>query len=338
LEPTEIDQSIVSAGLRRGEGLRILITGGTGFVGTHLVRFLKSRDSQISVIASGNRANREPAVQYYELDIRDAGRVRTVIRETNPQQLYHLAGVAAVDASWADPRRTYEINVFGALNVFDAAMSLPVPPSILNISTSQIYAPATGILTEESPLRPANPYAASKAMAELLVPQYRDLAGGRIITARPFNHTGPGQPSNFVLPAIAKQFAEMELGWRPPKLRVGNIMVRRDFTDVRDVVRAYAILLEKGRTSELYNVCSGSAVLLSDVIRMFEETSGIEVTTEIDPEKVRTGEISEIYGDPRKLQAETGWNREIPLRKTVEDMLNYWRSQCESQNVISTSG
>ena len=289
------------------------------------------------MIASGNGPPPEPGVQYYELDIRDADRVRSVIRETNPQQIYHLAGVTAVDVSWANPRRTYEINIFGAWNLFDAAMSLPAPPRILNISTSQVYAPATEILTEESALQPANPYAASKAMAELLVPQYRDFAAGGIITARPFNHTGPGQPPNFVLPAIAKQFAEMELGFRPPKLHLGNITVGRDFTDVRDVVRAYAMLLEKGRTSEVYNVCSGEAVLLSDVIKIFEEISGIEITTEIDPDKVRPREVAEIYGDPRKLQAETDWNREISLRKTVQDLLHYWRVQCAGRSAISSS-
>jgi GDP-4-dehydro-6-deoxy-D-mannose reductase len=312
--------------------LRILITGGTGFVGAYLVRFLQSRDSQISVLASGNPSTREPGVQYHEVEIRDAERVRSLVREVNPDQIYHLAGVTAVDVSRANPRLTYEVNVFGALNLFEAAMSLPAPPRILNISTSQVYAPASGILTEESRLRPDNPYAASKAMAELLAAQYRERAPGGIVTARSFNHTGCGQPPNFVLPSIAKQFAEIESGLRPPKLSLGNVAVRRDFTDVRDVVRAYAMLLDQGRTSEVYNVCSGTAVLLSDVIRMFQAVSGLDVTLETDQRKVRLTEVAEIYGDPGKLQAETGWQRQIPLQKTVEDMLNYWRSQCRSRD------
>jgi GDP-4-dehydro-6-deoxy-D-mannose reductase len=273
-------------------------------------------------------------VQYHEVEIRDAERVRSLVREVNPDQIYHLAGITAVDASWTHPRLTYEVNVFGAQNVFDAAMNLPAPPRILNVSTSQVYAPACGILTEESRLRPDNPYAASKAMAELLVFQYRDRAPGGIITARSFNHTGCGQPPNFVLPSIAKQFAEIELGLRPPKLNLGNIAVRRDFTDVRDVVRAYCMLLEKGRTSEVYNVCSGTAVLVSDIIKMFQAISGIDITIEIDADKVRPREVAEIYGDPGKLQADTGWHRQIPLKKTVEDMLNYWRSQCRSRDTI----
>jgi GDP-4-dehydro-6-deoxy-D-mannose reductase len=315
--------------------LRILITGGTGFVGAHLVRFLKSRDSQISVLASGGRAVGEPGVQYHEVDIRDAEGVRSVVREVNPDQIYHLAGITAVDFSWTHPRLTYEVNVFGAQNLFDAALNLPVPPRILNISTSQVYAPASGSLTEESPLRPDNPYAASKAMAEMLAALYRDRTSGGIITARPFNHTGCGQPPNFVLPSIAKQFAEIESGLRPPKLNLGNIAVGRDFTDVRDVVRAYWMLLESGKTSEVYNVCSGTAILLSDIIGMFQTISGIDITIEIDPDKVRAREVTEIYGDPGKLQAETGWQRQISLQKTVEDMLNCWRSQCRSQDSLA---
>jgi len=321
--------------------LRILVTGGTGFVGGHLIRFLKSQDSQIFVLASGNRhIPNAPGIQYHAVDIRDGERVHSVVRDVNPEQIYHLAGITAVDLSWTHPRLTYEVNVFGAQNLFDAAMNLPVPPKILNISTSQVYASASESLTEDSPLRPNNPYAASKAMAELLVAQYQDRAGGGIITARPFNHTGPGQSPNFVLSSIAKQFAEIESGLRPPQLKLGNVDVGRDFTDVRDVVRAYSMLLEKGKASEVYNVCSGSAVLLSDIIKVFQAVSGTEVTIEIDPEKVRPNDAAEIYGDPRKLQAAIGWDREIPLEKTVEDTLNYWRSQCRSRSSdsMSTSG
>jgi GDP-4-dehydro-6-deoxy-D-mannose reductase len=139
------------------------------------------------------------------------------------------------------------------------------------------------------------------------------------------------------LPSIAKQFAEIELGLRPAKLSLGNIAVGRDFTDVRDVVRAYGMLLEKGRTSEVYNVCSGIPVLLSEVIRMFESISGIDITIEVDPKRVRTNEVEQIYGDASKVQAETGWRREVPLKKTAEEMLKYWRERCRSRDEIPTS-
>jgi GDP-4-dehydro-6-deoxy-D-mannose reductase len=308
--------------------LRILITGGTGFVGAHLLQFLQTQDqdNEIFVLASGKPPSREPGVEYHEADIRDADAVRSLLREVNPGQIYHLAGITAVDVSWANPRLTYEVNVFGALNVFEAAMNLPLPPRILNVSTSQVYAPAVGALSEESALRPANPYAASKAMAELLVAQYRPCQTGGIVTVRPFNHTGCGQPPKFVLPSIAKQFAEVELGLRPPKLSLGNLNVMRDFTDVRDVVRAYALVIEKGRSSEVYNVCSGTPVLLSDIVLMFQRISGVKVTIDTDPHKVRSAEFAKIYGNPGKLESETGWQSEIDLEETVRDMLNYWRS------------
>ncbi len=278
------------------------------------------------MLAPGKPTSPEPGVEYHEADIRDARVVRSLLREINPGQIYHLAGITAIDVSWADPRVTYEVNVFGALNLFEAAMNLPMPPRIVNVSTSQVYAPASGALTEESPLRPGSPYAASKAMAELLVAQYRDRETGGIITVRPFNHTGCGQPANFVVPSIAKQFAEIELGRRPPKLSLGNVHVGRDFTDVRDVVRAYAAVLEKGGRSEVYNVCSGTPVLLLDIIQMFERVAGIDITIDVDQNKVRPAEVAEVYGDPGKLRAATGWLREIPLEKTIGDILAYWRS------------
>jgi GDP-4-dehydro-6-deoxy-D-mannose reductase len=284
------------------------------------------QDHEIFVLAPGKPTPPEPGVEYHEADIRDANAVHLLLREIKPGQIYHLAGVTAIDVSWKNPRLTYEVNVFGALNLFEAAMNLPQPPRILNVSTSQVYASVAGALTEESSLRPCSPYAASKAMAELLVSQYRDREAGGILTVRPFNHTGCGQPPNFVLPSIAKQFAEIEKGSRPPKLSLGNLNVRRDFSDVRDVVRAYASVLEKGRTSEVYNVCSGTPVLLSNIINMFQTASGIEVTVDIDPNKVRPGEPATVLGDPGKLKAETGWQPEIALQETLKDMLNCWRS------------
>jgi GDP-4-dehydro-6-deoxy-D-mannose reductase len=277
-------------------------------------------------------------VRYYEVDIRDTQQVRSVLREVKPEQIYHLAGVSAVDVSWTDPRSTYEVNVLGAHNLFEAATDLAAPARILNVSTSQVYAPSSGCLTEECPLRPDNPYAVSKAMAELLVPLYRDRAIGGIITVRPFNHTGIGQVPNFLIPSIAKQFAEIEFGLRPPKLSVGNLRVRRDFMDVRDVVVAYAMLLAHGKPFEVYNVCSGTPVLLSEVVKMFRSISGIDVTIEIDHDKVRSKEIEIICGDARKLEHEIGWRREIPLQKTLEDMLNFWRAQCRNRAASAPFG
>lgn len=309
---------------------RFLITGGTGFVGAHLVQLLKSNASasKIAVMASGGsgpRTEAQSGVEHYDVDIRSAEDVRSVVQNVSPTHICHLAGISAIDASWNSPRLTFEVNVVGAYNLFEAAMSLASPPRILNVSTSQVYARAEGVLTEKSPVSPGSPYAASKAMVELLVVQYRKYSAGGILTARSFNHTGPGQSPNFVLPSIAKQFAEMEDGLRPRKLTVGNIDVKRDFTDVRDVVLAYVALLNRGRIGEAYNVCSGSAVRLADLIREFEAASGIAVEIETDTARLRPNEVSEILGDSTKIRAETGWSPQIPLKKTIQDLLDYWR-------------
>jgi GDP-4-dehydro-6-deoxy-D-mannose reductase len=307
---------------------RVLITGGTGFVGTHLIRFLKSHGSNIAVIASGDGTSwQEPEVDYYVVDIRRAADVRSVVHNVSPTLVYHLAGISAVDVSWDNPRLTFEVNVTGAYNLFEAAMSLPSLPRILNVSTSQVYAASDMTLSETSLVSPDNPYAASKAMAEMLRVQYRKRIGGGIVTARSFNHTGPGQTPNFVLPSIAKQFAEMEAGLRPRRLTAGNLEVTRDFSDVRDVVLAYSALLEKGRIDEVYNVCSGSAVRLADIIRKFEAISGIAVEIETDPARLRCNEVSRILGDSTKIRTETGWSPQIPLEKTIRDLLDYWRKR-----------
>ena len=168
----------------------VLITGGTGFVGTHLIQSLAAKTSKIFVLASGVDAPHQPEVTHYQVDIRNWNEVNSVVQEANPNRIYHLAGISSVDISWSNPRLTFEVNVLGACNVLEAAMRLPSPPSILNVSTSQVYGSSGGILTEASPINPDNPYSASKAMAELLLVQYRKCLHGGIVSVRPFNHTG----------------------------------------------------------------------------------------------------------------------------------------------------
>jgi GDP-4-dehydro-6-deoxy-D-mannose reductase len=311
--------------------LRVLITGGTGFVGSHLVGLLKRESCQISVLASTQAASRETGIDYHCVNIRDAQGVQAVLQQLSPDQIYHLAGVSTVDAARRQPSQAYETNVIGTHNLFDAAMSGPRPPRILNVSTAQVYAPSSRKLAEINPLGPDNPYAASKAMAEMLVYQYRGRERGGIITARSFNHTGPGQSPAYVLPAMAKQFAEIESGLRPPRLGLGNLDVKRDFTDVRDVVRAYYMLLMHGRAGEIYNVCSGIAVALSDIVGMFRAICDIEVAIDVEPSRVRSKDAAEVSGDPAKIHADTGWRPEIPLEQTIRDLLDYWRSRCPSQ-------
>lgn len=306
---------------------RILITGGTGFVGSHLLHFLKTFDAKVIVVSSGGVTTQEPGVDYCQADIRNADDVGAVVREASPDRIYHLAGISSVSNSWKEPRLTFDVNVIGTYNVFEAAMRLPEPPRILNVSTSQVYAPSDAALLETSPVGPDNPYAASKAMAELLAVQYRKFPKGGIITARAFNHTGPGQSTTFALPSFARQLAEMEAGLRPPLLKVGNINVKRDFTDVRDVVVAYYEMLEKGAVGEAYNVCSGRTVLLAELVKELQNNCSAAVRIEIDPARVRLSEVPQIVGDAGKLHKTTGWLPRIPLENTLKDLLRYWRTE-----------
>lgn len=310
---------------------RILITGGTGFVGPHLISSLQTHNSLIAVLAVGGTPDRPSGVEYYDADIRDNNAVKAVVDEVKPEQIFHLAGISDVESAWSNPRLTYEVNFWGALNVFEAAMGLTPAPRILNISTAQVYAPSSRPLSENDAVQPDNPYAASKAMAELLMVGTRKHATGGIITARAFNHTGPGQSEKFALPSMARQFAEIEAGLRPRRLLLGNVMVRRDFTDVRDVVRAYSLLAERGTVGEIYNVCSGSAVPLTDVISRFRLLVGGEVEIETDPSKLRGHEVDASCGNPEKIFTATGWRPEIPLAKTVSDLLEYWRSRVSGE-------
>jgi GDP-4-dehydro-6-deoxy-D-mannose reductase len=304
---------------------KALVTGGCGFVGRHLVSLLEHRGSRVAILAQkGSR--QVGSAKLYEADIRDRVAVGFAIEEFRPNDIYHLAAISSADLAWRFPRRTYDVNVFGTLNVLEAAFSLPSQPRVLIVSTAQVYASSAAALIESSPLDPPNPYATSKLMSELLRVQYRP-ASGKIVVARPFNHTGPGQSSTFVLSSIARQFAEIELGIRQPKLGLGNTHVKRDFTDVRDVVQAYCLLLEKGRPQEIYNVCSGRSWSVKQVIDEFASITGIGVAVESQAEKVRVGEVEEVCGSFAKIQTETGWQPAIRLVVTLKDLLKYWRTK-----------
>ncbi|MGH9512035.1 MAG: GDP-mannose 4,6-dehydratase [Terriglobales bacterium] len=303
----------------------ILVTGGTGFVGKHLIALLQRQESQIAVLSSTKEEHPETGVRYYQVDVRNRDGVQAVVRDVAPRLIYHLAGISSVGSAWENPRLTYEVNLLGAYNVLDAAMHLPVPARILNVSTAQVYARSSLPLTEKSPLAPDNPYSASKAMSELLRIEFKDYSSGGVITARAFNHTGPGQTPDFVLPSIARQFAEIQAGLQPAKLVLGNVGVKRDFTDVRDVAAAYTTLLNNGVPGEIYNVCSGVSVRLAEIVRLFEEECNLKIEIQTDPSKLRGDEADEICGNPEKIRAETGWFPQIPLGKMIADLMDYWR-------------
>jgi len=290
----------------------------------------------LAVIASGDAPlEAQGGAHPYRVDIRNREDVRGMVSEFRPTEIYHLAAITEVDFSWRNPSITFEVNVIGTQNVFEAGMGLPVPARILNVSTAHVYAPSTGTLIESSAVGPENPYAATKAMAELLAVQFRRSKTGGVITARSFNHSGPGQRTDFVLSSMAKQFAEMTLGIREPRLTIGNLDVERDFTDVRDVVSAYAALVEKGAIGAVYNVCSGKTVSLREVIRIFQDICGKEVELLTDTERVRSCEVTRVAGDCGRIVRDTGWRPQIPLATTLLDLMNFWRVKIESAHEIT---
>ena len=319
--------------------MRALLSGGTGFVGSHLSRLLADQGLQVFVFSNaGNEpaADRDPRIGYLQADICDTAAVARVFERTQPNEVYHLAAVSSVPGSWQTPIRVLETNVIGTFNLFEASSRIQPPPRVLNVSSGQVYGTGDGQpLDERCPVRPVSLYATSKAMAELLSSQYVSRGGTFIINVRPFNHSGPGQSKEFVLSALACQIAEAEVGLRPATIQVGDLDVARDFTDVRDVVRAYRLLLQSGRSGESYNVCSGVAQQLSYALRILRSLAQIEITIEVDPSRLRPTEIRQLCGDPTKIQNDTGWRSTIAFETTVRDLLEYWRARSKSQTARS---
>jgi GDP-4-dehydro-6-deoxy-D-mannose reductase len=289
------------------------VTGGGGFVGRHLLDHLK---------AGGERPL---APDRAELDLLDEDATRNAIRVAQPGVVFHLAAVASVARSWEAPKETLLQNVAMTVNVLEAIRLEAPGASVVLVSSGEVYGPPEHLPTDEgAPLRPQNPYAVSKAACDLAGGQYADAGGLAVVRARAFNHAGPGQSDEYVIGTLTRQVAEAELAGRDAVvLRVGNVQARRDFTDVRDVVRAYAGLA--GRPGGAYNVCRGSSVSVGEIIEMLRTAARVDVRYEVDPARVRPHEVMDIRGSAERLRAETGWVPEIPLERTVADALEAWR-------------
>jgi GDP-4-dehydro-6-deoxy-D-mannose reductase len=293
--------------------VRVLVTGSTGFVAQWLVAHLHSRGDEVTGLDT-------------EVDVTNAAALTDAITGDAPDAICHLAAQASVGASWKDQTATYAVNTLGALNVIQAALACNRPPRLLLISSSEVYGrvqPEDLPIRETHPFAPVSPYAASKAAAELIGIQAWLGQGLEVVRTRPFNHTGPGQRPDFVVPALARQVAAAAAGGTRV-LETGNLDARRDITDVRDVVRAYRDLLESGRPGEVYNVCRGEAVSIEDVARRLLVVAGVDLDIVIDPARVRPVDVPELRGDASRLHAATGWIPEIPFDSTLADVLAYW--------------
>ncbi len=324
--------------------MRVLVTGVSGFVGGHLVDFLATQEPALEVfgIARGSgEALRGRAVTVLSADLVDATATDAVIEEVRPDRIVHLAGQSSVHRSWEDPAGTLRANVHGLLSILEALRRRSLTPRILVVGSAEEYG-AVQIeklpAGEKTPLQPSSPYAVSKVAQAFLARQYFLSHGIPVICTRTFHHTGPGRGEVFAESSFARQIAEIEAGRQAPTLSVGNLDAVRDFTDVRDVVRAYWLLLEKGRAGETYNVCSGRGIAIGDVLQELLDVSGRAIEVRRDPDRMRPSDIPAIIGDPRKLGKATGWTPEIPLRQTLADLLDHWRARARVAAPATAAG
>lgn len=296
--------------------MKALVTGADGFVGRWLVRHLQERGDEVVSLA-GTRTDRSRA----SVDVRDRSSVGAVIDEARPEAVYHLAAIAFGPEASQDIEQAVAVTVIGTANVLEASRRLPSPPIVLIPSSGEVYAPAPDRpLTESDVVLPANPYGATKIGQEAVALAYDRSGAVPAVIARAFNQIGPGQRPAFVLPALASQLARISTGQVPPVLKVGNLASVRDFTDVRDVVRAYRFLVTGRHTGQPVNVASGAGISVSDLLDRLIEISGTRVKVEVEPSRLRPADVSRIVGSPSLLRRLTGWRPEIDLDTSLRDV------------------
>jgi len=316
------------------EKIRVLITGATGFVGGHLIRALEEEGPFAFEILGTTYPEAPPlsGSKLFFLDLRSEKEVTKLVGEIRPDWIFHLAAVSNVRHSWQMRNETIETNVLGTHNLLEAVRQTAPAARVLFISSSDVYgfgASPTEALKEDAPLQIVSPYAYSKAAGEMLCGFYEKIENIDIVIARPFPHTGPGQTEDFVCSDWARQVARIERGDSVPTLKVGNLDVQRDFCDVRDVVKAYILLLRKGRWGESYNVCSGKAIALREILDFLVKGAAVSspVSIEVDVAKLRKTDVHSLIGSNRKISEETGWSPRISINQTLRNILAFWRQR-----------
>jgi GDP-4-dehydro-6-deoxy-D-mannose reductase len=315
--------------------MRVLITGINGFVGGHLAEYLLAQGGWevwgLARTPTLTLPSLHGRVQVVQADLNDRDATRTAVTAVRPAAIIHLAGQAFVPESFRDPAQTLCTNTLGALHLFLALIDADLRATrVLVVGTNEEYGqigPDDLPVTEQTPLRPTSPYGVSKATQSLLALQYHLSHGLDLVRVRPFTHIGPRQNERFVTAAFARQIARIEAGLQEPVLRVGNLDARRDFTDVRDIVRAYALLLHHGAAGAVYNVGSGNVVTIRAILDMLLAASAAHIDVRPDPALMRPIDIPLVYSDCAPLQRSTGWAPQIPLQQTLHDVLEYWRDQ-----------
>lgn len=297
----------------------VLVTGAAGFAGSHLVEHLSSLGT--AVVGTDRQ----------DLELLDRESVRAFIRSLQPSAVYHCAGAPHVAESWDQSTHAFESNVLATHNLLDALRRAGRHVRMLIPGSSTVYAPSDGALTEAHPIAPASPYALSKLAQEELGARAIVEDGVEVILTRSFNHTGPRQRPSFVAPGLARQFALIEAGRIPPVILIGNVEARRDLTDVRDTVRAYRLLMDKGQPGTPYNVCSGTACAVSDLLDGFRRRVDVAVRVEVDPALLRPNDTPLVMGSAARLHRDTGWSPQISFDRMLNDLLEYWREAIRTE-------
>ena len=316
--------------------MRVLITGITGFVGSHLAEYALERGAIVvgSVRWRSRTENIDHIADRLELvrsELRDLSSVQRLVEVANPDRVFHLAAQSFVAASWENPAETVANNTLCQINILESLRALKARARILVTGSSEEYGLAHADelpIRETNPLRPLSPYAVSKVSQDMMGYQYFKSYGLPIIRTRAFNHEGPRRGDVFVTSSFAKQVAEIEAGARPPVLSVGDLKPRRDYSDVRDIVRGYWMLLDRGEPGEVYNLCSGRSWAIQEVLDFLLEESRVKnIAVHTDPARLRPSDVMLLEGDPRKIERAVGWRVEIPFEQTLRELLDYWRQR-----------
>jgi GDP-4-dehydro-6-deoxy-D-mannose reductase len=316
--------------------MRVLITGITGFVGSHMAEYGLARGAQVFGSTrwrskTENIEHLRSKVTFIESDLRDLSSVRALLEISVPDYVVHLAAQSFVGVSWHAPAETLTTNIISQVNLLEALRGLKMSPRFLAVGSSEEY----GLvlegelpIKETNPLRPLSPYAVSKVTQDMMAYQYFKSYGLPIVRTRAFNHEGPRRGDVFVTSNFARQVAEIEAGMREPVVYVGDLTPRRDYSDVRDIVRGYWLLLERGEPGEVYNLCSGRSWPIQQVLDFVLNLSTVKrITVKTDPARLRPSDVMILEGDPTKMHKATGWKVEIPFERTLTELLDYWRQR-----------
>lgn len=310
---------------------RVLIFGAGGFVGSYLCKEFLNNGYKVSGTDKGEGTALPQEVDFYKTDLMQADAVENLISRIQPDIIVNLAAISSVGASWNMPKTTMEINVIGALNIMEAARKSEQKPKILFVGSSEEYVISENPLDENTQLNANNPYGISKVTQEQFAKLYKEQYGLKIYCVRPFNHTGVGQRDSFVLPSFCKQVAQIDKSGEDGKIQVGNLKVKRDFSHVKDVVRAYRMIVESENCNQIYNVGSGNAYSLEDMLTYIIGLSNQHIEIEIDQNRIRPTDQPVICCDRSLIRKELGWEPQYDVYDALKEMYEYYRIGGESK-------